>query len=60
MASHLLVQISDVRLTASGSLSPGVRPRDNLLSGLRLLEASRIRPDVFLLTGDLADLGEGA
>lgn len=50
MGSHLLVQISDVHLTADGALSPGVRPRDNLLSGLRLLAAADIRPDVFLLT----------
>jgi 3',5'-cyclic-AMP phosphodiesterase len=59
VGSYLLVQISDVHLTASGSLPPGVRPRDNLLSGLRLLEEAAIRPDVFLLTGDLADAGDG-
>lgn len=59
MRSHLLVQISDVHLTASGWLTPGVRPRDNLLSGLRLLDEAAIRPDVFLLTGDLADAGDG-
>lgn len=58
--SYLLVQISDIHLTTSGLLSPGVRPRDNLVSGLRLLEASGIRPDVLLLTGDLADTGDGA
>jgi 3',5'-cyclic AMP phosphodiesterase CpdA len=60
VASYLLVQISDVHLTSNGSLVPGIRPRDNLLRGLRLLEATGIRPDVFLLTGDLADAGEGA
>ena len=59
MASYLVVQISDLHLTASRSLSSGVRPRDNLLSGLRLLEAAAIRPDVYLLTGDLADTGDG-
>lgn len=58
--SYLLVQITDVHLTPSGLLRPGVRPRDNLVSGLRLLDASDIRPDVFLLTGDLADAGDGA
>jgi len=58
--SYLLVQITDVHLTPSGLLRPGVRPRDNLISGLQLLEASGIRPDVFLLTGDLADAGDGA
>ncbi len=60
MASYLLVQISDIHLTGSGWLPPGVRPRDNLLSGLRLVEASGLRPAAFLLTGDLADAGEGA
>lgn len=59
VGSHLLVQISDVHLTASGSLPPGVRPRDNLLTGLRLLEEAAIRPDIFLLTGDLADASDG-
>jgi 3',5'-cyclic-AMP phosphodiesterase len=60
VGSYLLVQISDVHLTASGSLPPGVRPRDNLLRGLRVLEAADIRPDVFLLTGDLANDGDAA
>jgi 3',5'-cyclic AMP phosphodiesterase CpdA len=60
MSSYLLVQISDIHLTASGSLPPGVRPRDNLLNGLRLLETAGIRPDMFVLTGDLADAGDGA
>lgn len=60
MGSYLLVQISDVHLTASGSLRPGVRPRDNLLRGLGVLEAAGIKPDVFLLSGDLADSGDGA
>ncbi len=55
-----MVQISDVHLTTTGSLPPGVRPRDNLLRGLRLLEETGLRPDVLLLTGDLADKGEGA
>ena len=59
MGSHLLVQISDIHLTADGSLPLGVRPRDNLVGGLRLLEESGIRPEVFLLTGDLTDAGDG-
>jgi Icc protein len=59
VGSHLLIQISDVHLTVSGSMPQGVRPRDNLLSGLRLLRAADIRPEVFLLTGDLADAGDG-
>jgi 3',5'-cyclic AMP phosphodiesterase CpdA len=54
----LLVQISDVHLTRTGSLLPGVHPRDNLVAGLRILETAGIKPDIFLLTGDLADAGE--
>jgi 3',5'-cyclic-AMP phosphodiesterase len=60
VSSYLLVQISDVHLTAGGSLPPGINPRDNLVKALRLLDTTGIRPDVFLLTGDLADDGEGA
>ena len=60
VSSYLLVQISDIHLTASGSLLPGINPRDNLVKALRLLDTAGIRPDVFLLTGDLADTGEGA
>jgi 3',5'-cyclic-AMP phosphodiesterase len=60
VSSYLLVQISDVHLTASGPLLPGINPRDNLVKALRLLDATGIRPDVFLLTGDLANDGEGA
>lgn len=60
MGPYLVVQISDVHFTTSGWLSPGVRPRDNLLGGLRRLADAGLRPDVFLLTGDLADTGEAA
>ncbi|MGN6791456.1 MAG: metallophosphoesterase family protein [Streptosporangiaceae bacterium] len=60
MGSYLVVQISDIPLTADGQLAPGIRPRDNLLLGLRTLAENDIRPDVFLLTGDLTDTGDGA
>jgi 3',5'-cyclic-AMP phosphodiesterase len=60
VSSYLLVQISDIHLTASGSFLAGIRPRDNLVRALRLLDTTGIRPDVMLLTGDLADAGEGA
>jgi 3',5'-cyclic-AMP phosphodiesterase len=60
VAACLMVQISDLHLTTGGSLPPGVQPWDNLLRGLRLLEVAGIRPDIFLLTGDLADRGEAA
>ena len=58
--SYLVVQISDVHLTAGGELVPGIYPRDNLLRGLATLTANGITPDVFLLTGDLTDAGDGA
>ena len=60
MSSYLLVQISDVHLTPRGELRPGVWPRDNLVRGLREVAAAGLRPDVFLLTGDLADSGDAA
>lgn len=41
-------------------MRPGVRPRDNLVRGLGELAAAGLRPDVFLLTGDLTDTGDGA
>lgn len=58
--SYLIVQISDVHLTPGGEMRPGVRTRDNLVRGLRELAAAGLRPDVFLLTGDLTDTGDGA
>jgi 3',5'-cyclic-AMP phosphodiesterase len=60
VSSYLLVQISDVHLTVGGELLPDVRPRDNLLRGLDLLATAGLRPDVLLLTGDLADTGAAA
>jgi 3',5'-cyclic-AMP phosphodiesterase len=60
VSSHVLIQISDVHLTVGGTLPPGVRPRDNLVAGLRLLDDTGIKPDVFVLTGDLADTGDAA
>jgi 3',5'-cyclic-AMP phosphodiesterase len=58
LRSYLLVQISDIHLTADGTLPPGVRPRDNLVRALGVLESSGMRPDVILLTGDLANSGD--
>jgi 3',5'-cyclic AMP phosphodiesterase CpdA len=54
------VQLSDIHLTVSGAGPHGARTRDNLLAALREAAAAGLRPDVFLLTGDLADAGEGA
>ena len=59
MRPYLLVQLSDIHLTLSGIGPHGARTRDNLLAALREAAAAGLRPDVFLLTGDLADAGEG-
>jgi Icc protein len=59
VGSYLLVQLSDIHLTTSGIGPHGARTRDNLLAALREAAAAGLRPDVFLLTGDLADAGEG-
>jgi 3',5'-cyclic-AMP phosphodiesterase len=61
--SHVIIQLSDIHLSAQGTIAhgaPGVRPRDNLLRALSLLADTGIRPDIFLLTGDLADTGDPA
>lgn len=58
MASYTIVQLSDLHLTSRETLSVGTRPRENLVNALELLKERRIRPDVYLLTGDLADEGE--
>jgi 3',5'-cyclic AMP phosphodiesterase CpdA len=39
-------------------LLPGVRPRDNLCAGLSLVIDAGLEPDLFILTGDLADTGD--
>jgi len=59
VGSYLLVQLSDVHLTVSGIGPHHARTRDNLLAALREADAAGLRPDVFLLTGDLTDRGEG-
>ncbi len=58
MARYLIIQISDIHLTTGGSLRPGVHPRENLVAGLAKLAESGLVPDLFILTGDLADIGE--
>ena len=55
MRPYLLVQLSDIHLTISGIGPHGARTRDNLLAALREAAAAGLRPDVFLVTGDLAD-----
>jgi 3',5'-cyclic-AMP phosphodiesterase len=58
LAQYLIIQISDVHLTTEGSLRPGIHPRENLVAGLAKLAESGLQPDLFILTGDLADTGE--
>jgi Icc protein len=58
LAERTLIQISDIHLTAGGTLLPGVRPLDNLLAGLARLAEAHLEPDMFILTGDLADTGD--
>jgi 3',5'-cyclic AMP phosphodiesterase CpdA len=58
VAERLLIQISDIHLTAGGELLPGVHPRANLCAGLAKLTDAGLEPDFFILTGDLADTGD--
>ena len=60
MAEHLLIQLTDVHLTLEGPLSAYSDPRHNLVAALETLAASGLRPDVFILTGDLANAGDPA
>jgi 3',5'-cyclic-AMP phosphodiesterase len=60
LADCTIVQLSDLHLTVDGTLSPGFRPGDNLRSGLAALAEAHLRPDMFVLTGDLADGGDPA
>jgi 3',5'-cyclic-AMP phosphodiesterase len=59
VGSYLLVQLSDVHLAVGGVGPHGARTRDNLLAALREVAAAGLRPDVFLVTGDLTHNGEG-
>jgi 3',5'-cyclic-AMP phosphodiesterase len=60
VSEYLLIQISDVHLTPEGPLSRGTLPRANLLAGLEMLAAAALEPDMFVLTGDLANAGDPA
>jgi 3',5'-cyclic-AMP phosphodiesterase len=60
MAEHLLIQVSDTHLTPEGTLLPGVHPGDSLRAGLQMLVDAQLRPDLVILTGDLADAGDPA
>lgn len=58
-AERILLHISDTHLRARGSrLFDLVDATDRLARALNVIEASGIRPDAVVFTGDLADLGE--
>ncbi|WP_396657378.1 phosphodiesterase [Microbacterium sp.] len=56
---RILLHISDTHLRAAGSrLFDVIDAAERLGTTLRVIEASGIRPDALVFTGDLADLGE--
>lgn len=58
---RVLLHVSDTHLRAAGSrLFDLVDARDRLARALAVIEASGVRPDGIVFTGDLVDLGEGA
>ncbi len=60
MADRYLLQLSDLHLTTGEMLFPGSRPRDNLVASLRLIADAGLKPDMVILTGDLANAGDPA
>lgn len=60
MGSHLLVQLSDTHLTTAPRLRAGAEPAAGLAGALAAIERHGLRPDVVLLSGDLADRGEAS
>ncbi len=58
MPRHLLAHLSDLHLSTRGVLPPGARPSENLLSAIARVRDAGLRPDLWVLTGDLADRGE--
>lgn len=60
MGGHLLVQLSDTHLTSAGRLRAGAEPAAGLAAALAAIEGHGLRPDVVLLSGDLADRGEAS
>jgi len=58
-AAHVIAHISDTHFLAEGvPLYGAVNTEKNLTRALVQLEASGIRPEALVFTGDLADLGE--
>jgi Icc protein len=54
---HVIVQLSDPHFVAHGLLHGRVDPAARLTAALDAIAASDCRPDVLLLSGDLADAG---
>lgn len=58
---RVLLHLSDTHLRAGGSrIWNAVSGAENLSSALEGIEASGVRPDAIVFTGDLVDLGEAA
>jgi Icc protein len=57
-ATHTIVQISDTHLVADGLLHDRVDTEQRLARMLDKLQASSWRPELLILSGDLADHGE--
>jgi Icc protein len=58
-ASHIIVHISDTHFRVGGApMHSSVDADANLLRAMTALEASGIRPDALIFTGDLADTGD--
>ncbi len=66
MAEHpaperIVLHLSDTHLRAEGSrIWDAVSGEENLARALSVMEASGVRPDAIVVTGDLVDLGERA
>ena len=60
MGSHLLVQLSDLHLTSAKRLRAGAEPATGLAVALAAIEGHALRPDVVLVSGDIADRGEAS
>jgi Icc protein len=57
---HCLLQISDVHISAGGQRWPRIDQLANLERLLALVQVSGLRPEALVLTGDLADDGDGS
>ena len=56
--AKVIIQLSDLHIPSSGNLYGTVDSLDNVAEILGVLESGGKKPDLLLLTGDLADRGE--